>query len=72
LRCIPAELARKFRALPVAEFDSRITVVMSDPADLTALDGLYSALDREIELRVADRSQLDLFIEQFYGHDHAA
>jgi len=72
LRCIPRELARKYRALPVAESDRRITIAISDPADLDALDGLCSALDREIELCVADESQIDSFIEQLYGDDEPA
>jgi type II secretory ATPase GspE/PulE/Tfp pilus assembly ATPase PilB-like protein len=72
LRCIPRELARKYRVLPIAESDRRITIAISDPADLSALDGLSSALDREIELCVcvADESQIDSFIQRFYGDEN--
>jgi type IV pilus assembly protein PilB len=72
LRCIPAELARKHRVLPVSESDRCIAIVTSDPSDLNALDGLHSALDRDIELRVADESQIDSFIEQLYGDSTSA
>jgi type IV pilus assembly protein PilB len=72
LRCIPAELARKYRVLPVSVSGHGIAIVMSDPSDLSAVDGLRSALDRDIELRIADESQLDAFIERFYGDDKSA
>ena len=69
LRCIQADIARKHHVLPVAEVGNRICIVTSDPADLAALDDLHSILDREIELRVADKMQIDSFIERFYGDD---
>ena len=69
LRCIPADLARKHHVLPVAEVGGCVAIVTSDPTDLATLDELHSVLDREIELRVADKAQLDLFIERFYGDD---
>ena len=70
LRSIPAELVRRYRALPVFESGRCIAIVMSDP-DLEALDGLHSALGREIELRVADGAQIDSFIQRLYGHGAA-
>jgi type IV pilus assembly protein PilB len=69
---IPAGLARKFRVLPVAQSDHAIAIVTADPADLDTLHGLHSALGRDIEVRVADRAQINSFIEQFYGDDKPA
>ena len=48
---------------------NRLAIAMSDPSDLKALDCLHSALGKELEIRVADQSQLDTFIRQFYGDD---
>jgi len=67
LRCIPAELVRKYRALPVSESGHCITIVMPDPSDLPAVDRLHSALNREIYLCIANKAQIDSFIEWFYG-----
>jgi hypothetical protein len=69
LGCIPSNLIRKYRALPIACSSSRIVIAMSDPSDLTALDGLHSASGKEIELCVADKSQLDAFIERLHGDE---
>jgi hypothetical protein len=72
LHCIPARLARRFRALPVSESGRCLGVVVSDPADLSAVDSLRSALDRDLESRVADELQLDSFIKSLYGDDDVA
>jgi hypothetical protein len=69
LHCIPPALARRYRVLPVSESSRRITVAVSDPADLSVVDSLCSALGREIELCVADESQIDSFIGKLYGDD---
>lgn len=69
LRSLPAELARKHRVLPVAASAAHLTIVMSDPSDLTTIDALTFALNRDLEICVAAQSQLDSFIAQLYGDD---
>ena len=67
LRRVPAELVHRYRVLPVAEAASEIAIVTSDPSDLEAFEELNRVLDKQIELRVADKAQIDAFIEQLYG-----
>jgi len=67
LRCIPAELIRRHRVLPVTEADNQITIAVSDPADLDLVEQLQLSCRRDIEVCVADASQLDSFIERLYG-----
>jgi len=69
LQCVPAAVARRYRALPVSESSRCLVVVVSDPSDLPAVNGLHSALDKELELRVADKAQIDSFIQSLYGDD---
>ncbi len=71
LPCLPADLARIHRAMPISFSGNRLVIAMSDPSDLKALDCLHSALGKELEIRVADQSQLDTFIRQFYGDDNS-
>ena len=68
LRCIPAELVRKYRVLPVLERGDKISIAIADPSDLHAIDDLHSVLDRLIDIRVADGAQIDSFIERLYGN----
>ena len=72
LRCISAELARKFRVIPVLESSGRLTIALTDPSDLEAIDSLAHSLNREIQVCIADESQLGIFIQRFYGDDKAA
>jgi len=67
LSCIPEKLARKHRVLPVAKSEHEIAIVTSAPSDIGAIDDLHVALQREIEVRVADESQIDSFIKRLYG-----
>jgi type IV pilus assembly protein PilB len=68
LRCVPADIARRYRVLPIAE-DTPISLIIAvaDPSDLDAIDGIHFALRRHVGLRVADPRQLDEFIERLYG-----
>ena len=72
LSCIPAEFARKHRVLPLLELPGKLAIAIADPSDLNTIDILAHTLDREIELRIADESQLDVFIQRYYGDDKTA
>ena len=69
LRCIPAELARKYRVLPVAEKGNDLVIVTADPSDLNAIDQLHFRLNRLLEIQIADKDQIDSFIGRLYGDD---
>ncbi|HEY4415106.1 MAG TPA: hypothetical protein VGO57_05390 [Verrucomicrobiae bacterium] len=72
LSCVPAEFARKHQVMPVQESSGRLAIAMADPSDLNAIDSLCHILNREIEVRVAEASQLDIFIRRFYEDDYSA
>ena len=67
LRLLPVEMVRKYRVLPVYKAGVNIAVAMADPSDLNAVDQLTHFLNSIIELRVADKDQLDTFILRLYG-----
>ncbi len=68
LRCVPAQVAHGYRVLPVFEESSTsLGVAVVDPSDLDTIDGVHSALQRDLVLRVAERQQLDEFIQRLYG-----
>jgi type IV pilus assembly protein PilB len=71
LRLIPAELARKLRVMPILDFPGTLAVALADPSDLNAIDILTHTLNREIEICIADESQLDIYIQRYYGDDKA-
>ena len=63
---IPEVHARRFRALAInIDANDNVTVAMSDPADLQAIDFLSNILaPREINLAIAKEEQLLLYFDQ--------
>ena len=67
VQLIPEVQARRLRALCIHAEPDRATVVMSDPADLNAMDSVAALLmPREIEFAVARESQLLTSFGQLY------
>jgi type IV pilus assembly protein PilB len=67
LACVPAEIARKYRVLPVSDSSQHLRIAVADPSDIDAIDSLNHALKRDLEMCVAEAGQLDEFIERLYG-----
>jgi hypothetical protein len=68
LRCIPADIARCYRVLPVFNFvPGTLCIALDDPSDLDAIDRVSSALHRHLVFCVADSRQLEEFIQRLYG-----
>ena len=72
LACVPAELARRYRVLPVSSSARNLQLALADPSDLDAVDSLQRFLQRDLELCVAEASQLDKFIGRLYGSEGKA
>jgi MSHA biogenesis protein MshE len=67
VQLIPEAYARRYRALAVHMTLDSVTVALSDPADLAALDALEQRLlPRQIKLAVARENQLLEFFDKLY------
>jgi hypothetical protein len=64
LTCIPAQLARRCRVLPLVDGPDKLKVAVADPSDLQSIDLLHRSIHRDLELCVVDERQLDEFIAQ--------
>jgi type IV pilus assembly protein PilB len=67
LSCIPAKMVRKYRVLPIHQISDRTGIATTDPIDLNTIDTLVHNLNQEVEIYIADKDQLDAFIERLYG-----
>ncbi|HEX3624506.1 MAG TPA: hypothetical protein VH280_03680 [Verrucomicrobiae bacterium] len=67
LRCIPVDLVRKFRVVPVSQFATQVSIAMADPTDLNAVDALAHHFNRLVYIYVADEGEVDAFIQLLYG-----
>jgi general secretion pathway protein E/type IV pilus assembly protein PilB len=66
LGSVPANVARRYRVIPVSDSPNVLRLAIADPADLDTLDSLSHLLRRDLELRIAEERQLDEFIERLY------
>lgn len=64
---VPEVLAKQYQMLPVSITGDVLTVAMSDPLNIMALDDLLMITRHEIEVVVAVRSELRESIERHYG-----
>ena len=66
LACVPAELVRRYRVLPVAASGRHLSIAIADPSDIHAIDKVNTVVQRELELVVAEESQMEEFIARLY------
>jgi type IV pilus assembly protein PilB len=69
LACVPAELARRHRVLPIRKSRDSLFLAVADPSDLDAIDSLHNLLRCDMELCVAEPRQLDEFVKRLYGEE---
>jgi general secretion pathway protein E/type IV pilus assembly protein PilB len=66
---VPADIARKYRVIPVFKTEGKVTVAIADPSDLNTIDSLTHLLRSEIELRVASEQDIESALNKYYGSD---
>ena len=69
LKLIPANTARMYRCMPVAQFDSTLQVAFEDPLNPGRVDELGFIVRKEIQPVVANPAEIEKLIERFYGQD---
>ncbi len=73
IRLIPADVASRFQVVPYKRVGRRLTVVMSNPSNIFALDDIKFITGCEIETRVATEAALKKAIDRFYdSHESLA
>ncbi|MFH1549596.1 MAG: ATPase, T2SS/T4P/T4SS family [Planctomycetota bacterium] len=66
INLVPERVALEYNVLPINKNGRRLTVVMSDPLDLFAMDNLRFILNMDIDCVLAPKSQLADAIDQYY------
>jgi hypothetical protein len=67
LRCVPRNVARKYRALPVSHTADCLRLAVAPPLDLDVVDSLTHLLKRPLEFCAAGERELEVFLERLYG-----
>ena len=66
LRIVPFGVAKEYNIIPISQKNGRLTVAMSKPNDLFALDNLRFILDMDIDCALAPRGDVLAAIENYY------
>jgi type IV pilus assembly protein PilB len=69
LKTIPANTARMYRCMPVAQADGTLQVAFEDPLNPARVDELGFIVRKEIQPVVANPVEIEKLIERFYGQD---
>jgi len=71
IRLIPADVARKYQFIPVSKTGATLTVAMSDPTNVFAMDDITFITGYRVEPVVASEEALRESIDKYYGTTHA-
>ena len=66
LKLVPIDLARRFRAIPIARTDHSLTVAISDPFNVVAIDALNQVTGLHIEVATAPEQEILNAIDLYY------
>ncbi len=64
---VPAEIARRYKVVPVHIADNSLTVALSDPLNIETLDSLRYILKRNVEGVVASDEEIEVALDHYYG-----
>ncbi len=67
IRLIPEETARKYQVIPVTRTGAILTVAMSDPSNVFALDDIKFMTGYNVEPVVSSEAAIRTAIDKFYG-----
>jgi len=72
IKTIPEEMARRHTLIPLFKIGSALTVAMTNPLNLLALDELRNKVKTDVEITISTEKKIKKAIEQHYGATAAA
>ncbi len=67
VKAIPEEMARRHALIPLFEIGSALTVAMTNPLNLLALDEVRNKVKTDVEIAISTEKKIKKAIEQHYG-----
>ncbi len=71
LDLVPAEVARRYKIVPVFKNDTTLTVALSDPLDVETLDSLRYVLKCNVDGVVAPAEEIEVALNHYYTRSGA-
>jgi len=63
---VPAQIAKKYRIIPIQKHNGTLTIAIADPSDLDTLDSLAHLMRMEISLQVASEPDIEMALNKYY------
>jgi type IV pilus assembly protein PilB len=67
LKIIPANLARMYQCIPVSAENGTVQIALADPLDPARADEIQFAIKKDVQVVVADPTEIQKAIERLYG-----
>ena len=64
---IPERIARQYRIIPISKMESTLTIALSDPLNIFAIDDLKSITGKDIDVIMCTDSEIMSAIDLYYG-----
>ena len=67
VKTIPEEMARRHTLIPLFKIGNTLTVAMTNPLNLLALDEVRNKVKTDVEIAISTEKKIKKAIEQHYG-----
>jgi len=71
LQTVPANIARMYHCIPVAVNNGTVQIALADPLDPARADEIHFAVKRDVQVVVADPTEIEKTIDRLYGQDES-
>lgn len=66
-KMINADIAKRYKVVPIMKYDNNLTIGIQDPTDIDSLDAIRYILKMDIEAVVCKKRELIKCIDRYYG-----
>ena len=64
---IPARIARQYHLVPISKLGKTITVALSDPFNIFAVDDLKTLTNKNVDVVISEESKIAQALDNYYG-----
>jgi len=64
---IPARIARQYHLIPISKLGKTITVALSDPFNIFAVDDLKTLTNKNVDVVISEESKIAQALDNYYG-----
>lgn len=67
VKLVPVEMAKRYKIIPLFLIENMLTIAMSDPLDVNAIDAIRYRTRMEVQEAIASEKDIEAAIEKYYS-----